>query len=116
MQKLLDIMPTVTPWEVKGKFDLIVFNPPYVPTEKLETLDMQSIAWQGGKDGREVIDRFLAEVFNYLKPNGKILLLISSHNKMMRELQKNYGAKLVSEKKLFYEKLFVLEITNNNNG
>ena len=45
-------------------FDLVVFNPPYVPTDEdelrraLTTRDI-SASWAGGPSGRVVIDRFI---------------------------------------------------------
>ncbi len=43
--------------------DLLVFNPPYVPSEQ-EELGRADIAaaWAGGLNGRVVIDRFLSLV------------------------------------------------------
>lgn len=43
--------------------DILIFNPPYVPSE-LEELGSSGIeaAWAGGKDGREVIDQFLPKL------------------------------------------------------
>ncbi len=35
------------------KFDLILFNTPYLPTEEEEVVDDElEAAWNGGKDGR----------------------------------------------------------------
>jgi len=95
---------------VKDKFDFILFNPPYVPTEEWETRDMESVAWQGGKLGREVIDRFLEHAFDFLKPGGKILLLVSSNNQILPELQDKYNGYVLSNKKLFFEVLYVVEL------
>lgn len=50
-----------------GRWDVVVFNPPYVPTSA-EELDAAvagggiEASWAGGADGRVVIDRFLAVV------------------------------------------------------
>src|SRR3989338_3015097 len=55
-------------------FDTIIFNPPYLPSEKKEKyLDLE-----GGKEGNEAIERFLEKARDYLKLNGKILILVST--------------------------------------
>ena len=41
---------------IKGKFDVIIFNPPYLPTSESEqTSDWINTALDGGYDGREII-------------------------------------------------------------
>jgi len=64
---------------ITGEFGLIIFNPPYLPTNEMErTKDWINAALDGGYDGRSIIKRFLNEAGNCLSNNGKILLLISS--------------------------------------
>lgn len=57
-------------------FDLIVFNPPYVPTSfgTSRALDEPSRVWDGGTDGAGVIRRFLAEAPAHLGEGTRILL------------------------------------------
>jgi release factor glutamine methyltransferase len=62
---------------VKKKFDLITFNPPYLPNDKR----VKDITLDGGKHGYELIRDFLNTVNNHLKPDGKILLLFSNLSK-----------------------------------
>ena len=98
--------------KVKGKFDLIIFNPPYLPEEP--GLYEGSEQWAGGKTGREVIERFAGKVRKYLKKDGKILIVISSLTgldevkKIFQE--RGFSVKIVKEKKIPWEKLYVLEI------
>ena len=40
---------------IEGKFDLIIFNPPYLPQE----LKLKDLTIEGGKKGYEVIQNFL---------------------------------------------------------
>jgi release factor glutamine methyltransferase len=96
---------------VTGKFDLITFNPPYVRTEdsELKTADMQSRAWAGGKDGMQVINRFLSSVCGFLKPEGRILLLVSTLDDKEPKL-KGFKTKVRKRASLFFEKLWVLEL------
>jgi release factor glutamine methyltransferase len=93
--------------KVSGKFDLIVFNPPYIPTDKIEFIDLD-----GGKNGAEIIEKFLKDAGKYLKEKGKILFLTSSLNKNIEKLFDNCGFsyKKLSEKKIFFEKLVVWEL------
>jgi release factor glutamine methyltransferase len=64
---------------ISGKFDLILFNPPYLPTEPQERIDdWFECALDGGKTGRETIARFASDVSRVLADGGRILLLISS--------------------------------------
>jgi release factor glutamine methyltransferase len=63
---------------LKGTFDLILFNPPYLPTGPEERIDdWLEHALDGGPDGRFVIGRFAAEIGRILAPRGRILLLVS---------------------------------------
>lgn len=61
-----------------AKFDLILFNAPYLPTGKDEVNSWIAYAWSGGVSGRQVIDRFISEVPKHLKRTGRILLMQST--------------------------------------
>jgi release factor glutamine methyltransferase len=65
---------------VRGqRFDLIVSNPPYVPTPD-GRLPHRGLAraWEGGPDGRTFVDRICREARGHLKPGGVMLLVHSS--------------------------------------
>jgi release factor glutamine methyltransferase len=95
--------------KIKGfpRFDLIIFNPPYLPEDSREPKDSQ-VATTGGKNGGETINRFLQQAKNYLAKGGKILLLTSSLTKGIK--WKGYNKKLVAKQKLFFEELYVWEM------
>nr|AAU82441.1 HemK related protein [uncultured archaeon GZfos17F1]QNO49226.1 release factor glutamine methyltransferase [Methanosarcinales archaeon ANME-2c ERB4]QNO49251.1 release factor glutamine methyltransferase [Methanosarcinales archaeon ANME-2c ERB4] len=64
---------------IRGRFDLIVFNAPYLPTAPDECVDgWLDYAWNGGDNGRVVIDRFFVQAPAFLADHGSILLLFSS--------------------------------------
>ncbi|MDP3986789.1 MAG: methyltransferase, partial [Nanoarchaeota archaeon] len=100
---------------IKEKFDLIVFNPPYLPKDNLEDDDSETTT-TGGKHGHEIISRFLQEAKTHLTKNGRILLLFSSLtgrenvDKVLRE--NNYHFNTLETQKLFFEELYVYEIWN----
>jgi release factor glutamine methyltransferase len=62
------------------QFDLIISNPPYIPTAEIETLEPEVRdydprgALDGGPDGLDFYRRFAVEARGFLKPDGKIML------------------------------------------
>ena len=95
---------------IKSKFDLIIFNPPYLPEDKFDKQKDTT----GGKKGDETILRFLKQAKNHLKKDGKILLVLSSFTpktKINQAIRQNKYKKIkLAEKNIFFEKLFVYEI------
>ncbi|HDH27761.1 MAG TPA: methyltransferase, partial [Euryarchaeota archaeon] len=97
---------------VSETFDLIVFNPPYLPTEEGEPLDDVSLAWDGGRSGRVVIDRFLAGLSGHLNPGGRVVTLgssLSDFEKTISVLEgMGFQISLVARRKLDFEELVVI--------
>jgi release factor glutamine methyltransferase len=62
----------------KAKFDVILFNAPYLPTDEAESASWLDRAWTGGVTGRQIIDHFIAEAPKHLKRTGRVLLLQST--------------------------------------
>jgi len=95
------------------RFDLILFNPPYLPTSREEKVPgWLNYAFDGGTSGRETLDRFLDEVRDYLKPGGEILVLISSItglDPVKEKMEKlGFAADVVARKKVSFEELMVV--------
>ena len=97
--------------KIKGKFNLIIFNPPYLPENKKEPKNSQ-IATTGGTKGSEIINKFLKQAKNYLKKDGKIFLLTSSLTKEINF--SGYKKKIIGKEKLFFERLYIFEISEKN--
>jgi release factor glutamine methyltransferase len=89
---------------IPDKFDIIIFNPPYLPEDKREDKESQ-LATTGGKKGDEVIKEFLKQAKQHLSKEGKIFLLVSS----LTPSEKIHG-KVIARKKLFMEELTVIQI------
>lgn len=61
------------------RFDLIVANPPYVPAETDELPRHRSArCWDGGVDGRAVVDRICAAAADHLARDGVLLMVHSA--------------------------------------
>ncbi len=108
-----DLFRGIKPEKPENRFDLILFNPPYLPTSKEEKVPgWLNYAFDGGISGRETLDRFLDEVRDYLKPGGKILVLISSITGLeaVKEKMRSVGFKVdvVERKKVSFEELMVV--------
>jgi release factor glutamine methyltransferase len=97
---------------VKGKYDIIIFNPPYLPREDGVKKDWIDVALTGGHDGREIIFRFLEDALAHLAENGRVLIVVSSLTGIeevkskMRSL--NYAVKEIAEERYMFEKLTVI--------
>ena len=75
----IDVVRTDLFTGIVGPFDLILFNPPYLPTRPEDRMDdWLEYALDGGVSGRAVIERFARNVGEVLAPGGRILLLVSS--------------------------------------
>lgn len=90
--------------KIKGKYDLIIFNPPYLPEDKFDYEKDTT----GGKKGSEIINLFLIGAKKHLEKNGKIILLTSNLTKEIK--WQDWKKKLLGKKKLFFEELYVWEI------
>lgn len=97
--------------KVRGKFDLIIFNPPYLPEEELEDEESKRIT-TGGKKGNEVLERFLKEAKDHLEKDGIILLVISSLTPKAEYLFNKYKYKfeLLEKEHVFFEDIIVYKL------
>ncbi len=69
--------------DLAHKCDVIIFNPPYVPTPS-EEVGSSSIeaSWAGGKNGRVVLDRAMSQIANLLSwPHGAAYVIAVDDNK-----------------------------------
>ncbi len=100
--------------KIEGKFDSILFNPPYLPTSKEERLPGPlNYAFDGGEDGRKTLDLFLEEFDRFLAPQGRLLIIQSSLNHMERTtlilMNRGFEAQILDQKPFFFEIIYLLE-------
>ncbi len=96
---------------VRGRFDTIICNPPYLPNDA----ELFDPALHGGPKGYEYIVKVIAEAASFIAPGGQFLFLISTLTKpavVDDALKRNgYAWTIVASEKLFMEELFVYRAT-----
>ncbi|MDO5831644.1 MAG: class I SAM-dependent methyltransferase [Methanobrevibacter sp.] len=95
------------------KFDVILFNTPYLPTEDDEVLeDTINYAFDGGLNGRKVIDLFLNEVGNHLNDGGIVQMIQSSLSGNEETLEKfnqlGFIAEIAASEHFFFEDITLI--------
>ena len=104
-------------------FDIIIFNPPYVTTEKdeyeraLKEKDIYA-AWAGGIKGSETINKFVQELHGRINNKTIIFLLLSKENDynfIINNLNNQYklNFELLMRKQFKNEKLAVFKFYTN---
>lgn len=94
-------------------FDIVVCNPPYLPTPpEREWDDWMERALSGGEDGRAMVDPFLDGVSRVLRDGGEAYLLISTLTgpeevRSFAERQE-LESKIIAEESHPFEKLLVV--------
>uniref|UniRef100_F1L8S0 Methyltransferase HEMK2 n=1 Tax=Ascaris suum TaxID=6253 RepID=F1L8S0_ASCSU len=95
---------------LRGIVDLLLFNPPYVPTVTTGN-DNISRCWAGGASGREVIDRLLKEVPKLLSPTGLMYIIALKANNIPELLTYSSSLKgeVLLQRRCGIEYLYVLK-------
>ena len=102
---------------IKAKFDMVIFNPPYLPTsEEEKTPGWMNYALDGGESGRETIERFFDDLGPHLTPGGRALILLSSLTGIstVEELAVNLGLEVrqIAVERYFFELLYVFKVVS----
>ena len=95
------------------KFDVILFNTPYLPTDSDDIInDDLNYAFDGGLDGRKVIDRFINEVSNHLNDKGIVQIIqssLSDNDKTLDMFDRNgFVAEIAKSESFFFEKIVLI--------
>jgi release factor glutamine methyltransferase len=97
-------------------FDLVMFNPPYLPSEPDQPVsEPLSYALEGGPTGDEVIDRFLVMLEGQAAEGARIpevMMVLSNHNdeQMVRRRMSALGRPVVEPgemKRYFFHRIWV---------
>ena len=69
---------------IRGRFDVIVTNPPYIPSAEIDTLQREvkdyepHLALDGGADGLDIYRRIAAEASKYLNRGGTLIMEVGA--------------------------------------
>jgi release factor glutamine methyltransferase len=109
------------PLRTGKKFDLILFNAPYLPSEHWEGGAWIERAWAGGVDGRAILDKFLQDFPEYLEANGRLLLMQSTYANLERTVKmlkaQGFKVKILAERAVpFFETIVLIEARRSKRG
>ena len=92
---------------IKGKFDIILFNSVYIPRRKgqelmLNLIHQSETHWCGGDSGKEIIERFLKKAADHLSPDGAVFLGFNPYylpEDRMHQIVKQYNYRVLHQTK-----------------
>lgn len=98
------------------EFDIISFNPPYLPNE--DNKELMKDAFYGGWSGIETTKRFLLEAKDHLSKGGAVFIVASSLSDISSLFiyAKSLGFKILLEKKqhIFFEDIIAVALGLND--
>ena len=104
------------PKSLSHSFNIIIFNPPYLPSSELVEQNEEKKAidrsWNGGTKGVEIFSRFLEDVKEFMHPKGCSIYYISSSRVNLEELsdiiEKNgFSNMVINKKHVFFEDIIL---------
>lgn len=103
---------------LRGPFDIIAFNAPYLPSADEERVEgWLDAAFHGGDEGVEVSERFARDLRRVLAPRGRAYLVVSSRASLGRLAATLRAEGLTHEPvaatRFFFEELSVWRISPN---
>ncbi len=93
-------------------FDLIVFNPPYLPSENIVDRRVD-----GGERGIDVPIRWFTSCLSLIKKHGTVLMILSTASAFdlaISRISRTCHVRIVARQRLFFEELLALEITQQD--
>ncbi|OZC06283.1 putative methylase [Onchocerca flexuosa] len=99
--------------KLSSLIDVLLFNPPYVPTEQEAASDSVR-RWAGGPTGRSAVDRLFVQLPEILSPGGFFYVIALHSNDILNMLARNqstFSSEILLERRCGIEHLFVLKFT-----
>ncbi len=102
-----DLLTSLHP---SARFDIIAFNPPYLPADQTQTTLDQALI--GGEYGVEIAEKFIHQAVGHLRQSGRIYIVMSTRCDCARlerlMVAQGLDVDKVISRKFFYEELYVL--------
>jgi len=102
------------PKKLHNRFNIIIFNPPYLPAleeNKGSTSSEKDYSWKGGIMGYESLIKFFNEVLNFLNHDHMIYFITSSRiNKEYIDEKLSYlgfQSEVIAKKHIFFEDIIL---------
>ncbi len=104
------------PIRVGEKFDIILFNPPYLPENRKkerDIIDWVERAWDGGVSGRKIIDPFIRTCKKFLNSGGLVQMVQSSLSDIANSHRlfqaQEFQVNISAQRTFFFEKIVLLD-------
>ena len=103
---------------ITAKYDIIIFNPPYLSGQDAEVLavdDKRQLV--GGEEGHEISVKFMEQASQHLSENGQIYLLTSTEtsDKVIERARQLFSVRQLVDQRMFFEVMAVWELKLNKN-
>ncbi len=103
---------------ITDKYDIIIFNPPYLSGKDAEVLavdDKRQLI--GGEEGHEISIKFMEQAIDYLSENGRIYILTSTEtsDKVIERARQLFLVEKIADQRMFFEVLAIWELRLDKN-
>ncbi|MFQ5761599.1 MAG: HemK2/MTQ2 family protein methyltransferase [Candidatus Bathyarchaeia archaeon] len=94
-------------------FDVVIFNPPYLPRGPWEESVALHKSWCGGASGKELTNRFLHGVKRHIRMGSSVLIVQSSHSGGQglrgRLVSQGFEAEVVGSLRWMFEEIYCIQ-------
>jgi len=105
------------PANLKSSFNVIIFNPPYLPSLKHNKNELVKKgidnSWNGGEKGFEILIEFISQVKSFLNKNQKFYIyyvsssVVNIHDLIDQVEKYGFKNKVLKKKHLFFEDIIL---------
>ncbi len=107
---------------LRNKFEIILFNPPYLPYEpyiKEKNKKKIDYSWEGGKKGIETFEKFLNQLKDFIRESGSVFIYFTFSSNSPLELlyskieARGFQIKIIKKVHIFFEDIILHRISKS---